>query len=72
MLFRDLDAVETMDFIDWAVDNYQPLTPINPVWHPVVRRECDRINAAYIRNTPAPLETTDTRDGMPGSGRALL
>lgn len=33
----------------WARDNYEPGTPINPVWHPVVRHECEAINVEANR-----------------------
>ena len=43
-LFRGLDAEEIEAFIMWAHDNYKPGTAIKSYWHPVVRRECERIN----------------------------
>ena len=43
-LFRGLDAEEIEGFRQWAWDNYKPGTPVVSYWHPVVRRECERIN----------------------------
>jgi hypothetical protein len=43
-LFRQLDEKEQLEFRRWARDNYQAGDLINPVWHPVVRDECDKIN----------------------------
>jgi hypothetical protein len=43
-LFRELDEEETIEFKEWARDNHHAGQPINPVWHPVVRSECERID----------------------------
>jgi hypothetical protein len=43
-LFRALSHEEEASFRQWAQANYQPLTPINGTWHPVVQDECRRIN----------------------------
>jgi hypothetical protein len=43
-LFRGLDEEEINDFRQWAFDHYEPGSEIRPYWHPVVRRECERIN----------------------------
>tara|TARA_R110000751_G_scaffold88641_2_gene175049 strand:- start:235 stop:420 length:186 start_codon:yes stop_codon:yes gene_type:complete len=43
-LFRGLDAEEIEKFQRWAWDNYKPGEAIVSYWHPVVRRECERIN----------------------------
>jgi len=50
-LFRGLDAEEIEDFIMWARDNYKPGTVIKSYWHPVVRRECERINEQRNQGT---------------------
>lgn len=42
--FRKLSTKEQTSFKEWAVDNYEPGTEVNPLWHPVVRSECERIN----------------------------
>jgi hypothetical protein len=39
------DDVEAPDFTRWAREHYEPHTPINPLWHPLVIGECERINA---------------------------
>ena len=49
MLFRKLDAVETIRFHEWARENYQVLTPINPLWHPAVEEECHQMNTEYLK-----------------------
>jgi hypothetical protein len=43
-MFRTLSPEETADFRQWARDNYTPGSPVNPVWHPVVQDECERMN----------------------------
>lgn len=43
-LFRDLSPSEEADFRRWARANYEPLSEISGVWHPVVQDECRRIN----------------------------
>jgi len=49
MMFRELDATETIKFRDWAQKNYETLSPINPMWHPTVKLECHQINLDAIR-----------------------
>jgi hypothetical protein len=44
-LFRTLDPDEEAEFRAWARTNYDPLSPINGVWHPVIQDECRKINA---------------------------
>ena len=50
-LFRGLDADEIEKFIMWAQENYKPGSTIKPYWHPVVRRECERINEQRNQGT---------------------
>ena len=56
MIFRELNQAEAVEFIDWANDNYKPGEDIDrDLWHPVVVRQCDRINqraARYKAETP--------------------
>lgn len=49
MDFRKLTDEETAEFRQWARDNYQPGDPINEVWHPVVREECERMNNEQMK-----------------------
>ena len=42
--FRNLTPDEEDEFRAWARGNYEPREEINPMWHWVVRDECDRIN----------------------------
>lgn len=44
-MFRDLAEAEVKEFQQWARDNYAPHSKVNEVWHPVVRAECEKINA---------------------------
>lgn len=37
-LFKVLNPTEVAEFRKWADDNFDPATPVNPVWHPVTRR----------------------------------
>ncbi len=43
-LFRDLSQAEEEKFREWARQNYNPFTEIRGVWHPVIQRECTKIN----------------------------
>lgn len=43
-LFRELTPEEEKEFRKWARENYQPLTEIKGIWHPVVQDECVKIN----------------------------
>lgn len=43
-LFRDLDQQETASFRQWARDNYEPFSPINGCWHPIIQDECRVMN----------------------------
>jgi hypothetical protein len=49
-MFRDLNEQQEQEFRAWARKTYQPLTPINGVWHPVVQDECAKINAEAGKN----------------------
>jgi hypothetical protein len=44
VLFKNLTPEEEGKFRKWARDNYQPREEVSPVWHWVVRDECDKIN----------------------------
>lgn len=44
-MFRSLTAEEVSEFRQNTRENYSVETPINPVWHPVYRDECRKINA---------------------------
>lgn len=44
-IFRSLEPAEEVDFRAWAHANWQPGQYINPLWHPVVRDECARMEA---------------------------
>lgn len=43
-MFRELTPDEENEFRQWARDNYDPDTKVNPLWHPVVRDEWGRIS----------------------------
>ena len=43
-MFNLLNAVEEHAFRKFARENYEPLSPIPGIWHPVVRDECRIIN----------------------------
>ena len=46
-LFRQLKGSEENEFRQWARDNYVPGEPINEIWHPVVREECEQMNREH-------------------------
>lgn len=43
-MWRTLTPEEEGEFRQSARDNYEPLTPINGVWHPVYQYECVKMN----------------------------
>lgn len=43
-LFKQLTEQEVIEFKQWARDNYEPLTEINGLWHPVIQQECKVMN----------------------------
>jgi len=43
-IYRTLDKKETKEFQQWAKENYVPGTTISPVWHPVIKEECKKMN----------------------------
>ena len=42
--FRKLTVEEEQEFCEWARINYKPEDKIKEVWHPIVRKECNKIN----------------------------
>ena len=46
MQFKELTRDEIADYRQWARDNFKAGDEINPVWHPAVREECERINGS--------------------------
>lgn len=46
ILYRLLTDDQKADFVQWARVNYRPFQPIEGIWHPVIQRECVRINEA--------------------------
>ena len=62
-LFKTLSKEEEEEYRLWAIDNYEPGSDVNPVWHPVVRRECERING----RDKAASNGEDSGGGNPGA-----
>ena len=52
MMFKILTEKEETEYRQWAHENYQPLTPINGVRHPIVQAECVRINGEISLSRP--------------------
>ena len=48
-MFRRLSPDEEKRFRQWAREFYKPGQPVNPVWHPVTRAECEQMNAEQTR-----------------------
>ena len=44
ILYRLLTDEEKQDFREWARVNYHAFEPIEGIWHPIVQRECVRMN----------------------------
>ena len=49
-MFRPLTEVEIDQYRFWARGNYVPGSPIDPMWHPVIRVECELMNVLEIQN----------------------
>lgn len=47
-LFKTLDKSDEKIYKQWARDNFKIGTDINKVWHPVIQKECEKINQEYI------------------------
>ena len=52
-LFQQLSPEEEVRFKQWAHDNYTPFTEISPIWHPVIQKECVKINQEKRMQTEA-------------------
>jgi len=48
-LFRELTAEEERSFRQWARDNWRPGDYVDPIWHPVVRDECQKMEKETTR-----------------------
>lgn len=46
-MFRQLTPEETIQFKQWARDNYKCGEPIKGVWHPSVQAECVVMNSEW-------------------------
>ena len=42
--FHELSPEQEVEYRQWARDNYEPLSPIEGIWHPIVQEECTKIN----------------------------
>ncbi len=56
-MFRQLSSAEVWEFQQWARQNYIPGDPIKGIWHPLIRDECELMNAkaALPKTTPPSL-----------------
>ena len=48
--YRDLSPEEEKEFRDHARDIHDPGDEINGLWHPVVKDECEKIDAEVMQN----------------------
>jgi hypothetical protein len=46
-LFRVLTGAEEHEFREWARETHKPGSIVNPLWHPVVRDECFKIDSEW-------------------------
>lgn len=60
MLFRKLNQKEESEFRQWARNNYKPGEPIDQLWHPAVRLECEQMNLEVTQAQP--FEPEDCHD----------
>lgn len=49
-MFKQLTTTEEHDYRAWARGNYKPGDSVNPLWHPVIRDEIDKINSSPVYN----------------------
>jgi hypothetical protein len=49
-IFRDLSEPEIEEFTEWAISHFDPIFPINPLWHPVVRYAWAKLLENYARS----------------------
>ena len=68
--FRELSEDEAEVYRIWAMDNYEPGDSISPMWHPVVRRECERINRRSLSLSGRDKTGGDGEDSDGGNPRA--
>lgn len=52
-MFRELNEQETLEFQQWADDNYTPGSSISSAWHPVVQKRCAEINEEFLVESQA-------------------
>ena len=48
MMFKQLTKQEEESYRKWARENYEPLSEIKGIWHPIVQSECVLINEKYV------------------------
>lgn len=58
MQFKKWDLIQKRKGRRWARENYEPFTPIQGVWHPIVQAECVTINE---ENATFVMEVEDER-----------
>lgn len=46
-IFRELSPEEAKEFVNWTLDNWKPNTPVNSVWHPLIRRTWSQLDASF-------------------------
>lgn len=46
-IWRTLSVSEIKEFVQWALDNWKPNTPVSKVWHPVVRMTWGKLDATF-------------------------
>lgn len=72
-IWQDLSPEEVLQFIQWALYNWKPKTPVNPVWHPLIRRTWSQMDTSFetsrkqiLADTGESLFTSRmTENGMP-------
>jgi hypothetical protein len=47
--FEPLDEQGLAVFEHWARMNYVPGEPVDTLWHPATRVECERMNLEYVQ-----------------------
>lgn len=64
-MFRELSEQEVEEFKKWARDNFDPSSDmLNPVWHPVVRDECNKMIAEAQAKSDEWMIANFGEDGM--------
>jgi hypothetical protein len=50
-IWRKLSKSEEEEFKIWAKENHKPFDRVSPLWHPVIKEECAKIDQKELKKT---------------------